>query len=399
LNSKSVNKPPVRVLYVEGNPDGTIGGSFFSLLHLVENLDRSQFDPVVAFAANNSLVDRFRGAGATVIIRPMARPVVWTGVVARGFAKIANFLVGFVVEPLRLARLMSRESIGLVHLNNSIIRNHAWGVAALYARIPCLTHERGINARYSKRSLWLARRYRAVICISTAVHDSLVQGGASEWNLRVIPNGLDPAVMRACRTPDEMRRNHGIGNGARVIGMVGNIKPWKGQEIVVRAIARLREEIPDIVCLLVGDCAAADIEYYNHLQELVARLDLREHVIFARFQANVAEYIAAMEILVHASIAPEPFGRVLLEGMAMRKPLVASRDGAIAEIVVDRVTGLLFAPGDPAELSDRLHDLLSDPGRARQMGDAGHARLLENFHVRRNVALTVGLYRQILGKC
>ena len=387
-----------RILYVEGNPDGTVGGSFFSLLYLIEGLDRSRFEPVVVFAKENTLVERFRAAGAPVHIRPVAPPVILRGALGRLVAKAANFLLGFVIEPLRLARFMRRERIALVHLNNSIIRNHVWAMAALLARIPCLTHERGINSHYSQRSLKIGRRLGAVVCISAAVRDNFAARGVHGLPLTTIHNGLDPAAMRVTRSRTEICSELGIDPGRRIVGIVGNIKYWKGQQVVVRALAAVRQEFPDLVCLMVGDSSPNDAEYRQQVDQTIAALKLQETVLITGYRARVADYVAVMEVLIHASVEPEPFGRVLLEGMALSKPLVASRDGGVTEIVQDEVTGLLFAPGDADDLARCLAALLRDAPRATAMGKAGYQRLVDNFGARRNVDLTQSLYGRMLGQ-
>jgi glycosyltransferase involved in cell wall biosynthesis len=109
-------------------------------------------------------------------------------------------------------------------------------------------------------------------------------------------------------------------------------------------------------------------------------------------------YINALDIQVHASIDPEPFGRVLLEAMALSKPLVASNGGAVPEIVVHEHTGLLFEPGNPTALAAALRTLLADRPRAAAMGAAGRARLLAEFSIRHNVELTQALYERVLNK-
>jgi glycosyltransferase involved in cell wall biosynthesis len=95
-------------------------------------------------------------------------------------------------------------------------------------------------------------------------------------------------------------------------------------------------------------------------------------------------------------VTPEPFGRVLLEAMAMRKPVVGSRGGAVPEIVVDGETGYTFAPGDSGELAARILDLLEHPDRARAFGEAGYQRLVDEFHVDRNVERTMAVYARVL---
>lgn len=385
-----------RILYVEGNVDGTIGGSYYSLFYLVAGLDRTRYEPIVVFATDNSLVPRFNAAGVRTIVRRPPLPTVMQGAVGRIIAKAANFIRGWIIEPARLAALLRRERIALVHLNNSIVRNHSWMVAARFARIPCITHERGINPRFPYRARRLARQLAAIVCISRAVHDNFVANRLGKLRLVTIHNGLDPAEMRVTRSSTEIRAELGIAAQARVIGIVGNIKPWKGQEVVIRAIARLRNRFPDLVCLLIGDTSPDDSAYRVKILQQIADLGLSGRVLVTGFRRDVANYVAVLEVLVHASVNPEPFGRVLLEGMALHKPLIASNGGAVAEIVVDGETGLLFTPGDPESLAHRLLELLGDAERLKRMGQAGYQRMAAEFTIAHNVRTTQALYERVL---
>lgn len=385
-----------RILYVEGNVDETIGGSFFSLLFLVEGLDRERYKPTVVFSFEHRLIPRFEAAGARVIIRPLAKPVTWSGALGRLAARFANLILGFVLEPLRLAWLCRDLQIDLVHLNNSIVRNHPWIVAARLRGIPCVTHERGINREYSTRSRALGRKLDAVICISKAVRDNFEHCGVRGLRLVDIPNALDPNEMQPKVDARTIREEIRIPASARLVGIVGNLKHWKGQEVVIRAMQRVAASFPDVVCLLIGDFSKDDSAYREHILRLIDELGVRECVVVTGYRSNVADYVNALEILIHASIEPEPFGRVLLEGMALNKPLVASRGGAVPEIVVHGTTGLLFEPGDAGALASALMSLLHDPERAIAMGVAGRRRLAERFTIEVNCARTQQLYRELL---
>jgi glycosyltransferase involved in cell wall biosynthesis len=202
--------------------------------------------------------------------------------------------------------------------------------------------------------------------------------------------------MKVTRSAAEVRRELGISPQQRIIGIVGNIKAWKGQEVVIRAMSELKDRHPDVICLLIGDSSPQDSRYRASLEALVRHFDLDGRVVITGFRTDVANYVHALEILVHASVNPEPFGRVLLEGMALGKPLVASGGGAVPEIVVDGVTGLLFDPGSPTSLARSLEQLLSDPSRAAMMGVAGRRRLEAEFSIENNIRATQRLYRAIL---
>jgi glycosyltransferase involved in cell wall biosynthesis len=269
-------------------------------------------------------------------------------------------------------------------------------LAATLAGIPCITHERGINYKVSRITKMLASRLHGVLCISEAVREAVAQSGVSGVPLYVIYNGLDPSKIKTCCLPDEFRRQHGILQGRRLIGMVGNVREWKGQEVVIQALPEIVRRHPDVLCLFVGDISPVDVKYEGRLRKLVDNLGLQDHVIFTGYCRNVADALNVMDIAIHASIMPEPFGRVLLEAMAMRKPVIASRDGAVPEIVVEGVTGYTFKPGDFAELAKRVVCLLESRDMLKAFGEAGYRHLINDFHVKQNVARTVEIYERIL---
>lgn len=402
------NKQPVKILFCEGNTDGTVGGSFFSLLYLVSGLDKDKYQPIVVFHNEHSLLPQYHAAGIETLIIPAYAPVVFLQPDAVGLGKLlapvlriaqklVNFAGGLFGRAFYYARLLRRLNIELVHLNNSIIRNNDWMLGSLFLGIPCITHERGINAAYPWLSRFLARRLKAVICISNAVRDNLCRYGVDAANLVTIYNGIDPDVVQPDCDPEAIMQQQNITPNDRVIGVIGNIKEWKGQEVMVQAMPLILQQVPNLVCLLVGDTAQADRYYYERLSALCKKLAVEQQLRFTGYTANVANYMQVMEIVVHTSVEPEPFGRVLIEAMAMHKPVVGSRDGAVTEIVAEAETGLTFPPGDAKQLAEAVLSLLLVPERAQSMGQAGRIRLEAEFDIRANVRKTEALYASILG--
>jgi len=240
----------VRILFCETNIDGTIGGSYYSLLYLVKGLDRSRYHTTVLFYAEHALMPAFREAADEVVVWrrgrawsfiPRQHPLGgWLGPVILAPQKLVNFLRGYVWATLVRARFLRARRVHVVHLNNSVKYNHDWMVAARLARVRCVSHERGINDSYSALARYLARRLDAVICISEAVAENMRRRGAGFENLTTIHNGLDPDTMKVGMGRDALRERFGIDPAAPVVVMVGNIRRWKGQETVVRAIAEVR---------------------------------------------------------------------------------------------------------------------------------------------------------------
>lgn len=392
-----------RILYCEGNMDSSVGGSHYSLFYLVESLDKSRYEPIVVFHRENRLIPMYRQAGLDSRVFPYRDAVRFAARLSRfsfagRFVQLVQNLVNIwrmVIFPgIRCALYLRAHHVDLVHLNNTIIRNHHWMLGAILARVKCISHERGINEHISWFSRFFARRLSAIICISGCVKDNLLKQGIAANQLVVVHNGLDPDRVRAKVDSAEIHQRHGIEPGSPIIGIIGNIKEWKGQDVVVRATARLRERWPNIRCLLVGD-TEVDRVYEERLRSLVAEKSLQDNVIFTGYQPNVADYLNVMHVMIHASVLPEPFGRVLLEAMAMKKPVIGARGGAVPEIIVDGETGLMFTPGDDAELAQEVAGLLEDSVRAKQMGENGYKRAGQDFGIKKNVQKTQQLYERL----
>jgi glycosyltransferase involved in cell wall biosynthesis len=399
---------PTRIAYCEGNIDGTIGGSYYSLLFLLSFLDRAQFEPVVVFRAEHELMPEFRALGVQVEIIPITRPLQWAGL--EGVAKrvglralvvtvrrATNLFRGLVWEAVRLASWMRRERIRLVHLNNSVTRNHSWMLAARLARLPCMTHERGINARYSRISRTLGARLGAIICISEAVRDRLRECGVGRDNLELIYNGIDALAYAQAVSERDMRAELGIDRSELVLCMVGNIRRWKGQHVLVEALGHLGEAGLRPRCVFVGAASAEDAPYDEELRRLVAEHALPGQVIFTGYVRNVPDLMSMADVVVHASVDPEPFGRVLIEAMSLGKPVVGSAGGAVPEILDAPRSGLTFTPGDASALAEALRDLIEDAGRRADLGARAEERVRAQFDIRSNVAQTQRLYTRLLG--
>jgi glycosyltransferase involved in cell wall biosynthesis len=396
-------KRPVKILYCENNVDGTVGGSYYSLLYLVKGLDRTRFEPIVVFYTQHSLLGAFHDAGVQTHVWPRAQAYSF-GARVRGPLRVLllalqkglNVVRTFVAPAIGRAWFLRRHGIGIVHLNNSVLYNHDWMLAARLAGVTCVTHERGINERFPPAARYFGKRLDAVICISEAVKENMRQRGADFGNLVTIHNGLDPHAMRLHTAPEALRAAHALAADDRVVCMIGNIKAWKGQDTVIRAMDQVRRACPSVRCLLVGDTSPSDRPYEQTLRSLVASLGLERHVIFAGFQKNVADYLMMCDVMVHASVLPEPFGRVILEAMACRKPVIGSRAGAIPEIIEEGKTGLTFPPGDAEKLADAILAVVRDTADARRMGERGYERLVREFHVARNITATQQTYEKLL---
>lgn len=385
-----------RILFFEGNVDGTIGGSYYVLLDLVKYLDRSRFEPIVGFHDENRLIERFNQLGIETVIVDPPSPLQGKGLNSLAlYRKPANFFKTFLLPAINYSRLMKELKVDILNLNNSITRNHAWMLGAELARVPYITHEMGINESYSRTSRFFGKRMPRVICVSKAICEHMRKKDIDWSSLRVIQNGLDCARYKITRNKDEIRSEFGIPSGAPLVGLVGNIKSWKGQHVLIHAIALLKKRGINAYAMFVGDCSPADQGYLSGLKQLSRELDVSDLVVFTGFQSNPVDFMNAMDVVVHTSVSPEPFGIVLLEAMWLSKPLVSTLTGGPLEIVNQGETGILVNPDDPESLCEALKTMLDNPVRARDMGEAGYRRLEDQFRIERVATETMQEYDEI----
>ena len=392
---------PRRVLLVEHNIDGTVGGSHYCLLDICRNLDRSRFQPIVLFFQTNTLLDEFRSACTDVIVGSPVVPLVQAGTVSGAFtdavvsmARVAvNAVRLLVVRPIQWVRFLRRNRIDLVHLNNSFNGDHDLILAASWSRIPCVAHQRGVPGTTGRSESWFGRRLAAIIAISGFIRDDLLRRHLPESRVVLISDGIDPDRAAIRRPQHELRRSLGISPDQSVVGVVGNIKPWKGQHVFIEAVAMVVARYPSLVGLIVG--ATADTAYQRRLTELVRQRGLDGNIAFVGYQRHPVDYMAIMDVVVHTSVEPEPFGLVIPEAMALEKPVIATAVGGPVDIVVDGVTGYLTCAGNPGELADRILRLLGDPSVAKRMGTAGRRRFLERFTASRCVHPRTGAIWQV----
>lgn len=392
---------PKKVLFVEGNSDGTVGGSYFVMYDLASRLDRTRYEPIVAFHTDNYLIEQFRARDIEVLIFPRPKPFVFGSPllnrVLGPVRKAINLYRGLIKSARIEARFLRKRRIDLVNLNNSITRNHSWMLAAMLTNTRCITHEMGINPSYSPLDRFFGKRLKRVICVSHAVHQALRAGGVDFPNITVIHNGIDLKRYRLIESPQVLREKHDIPPDAPVIGVVGNIREWKGQATIVRATALLKQSYPNIRCVLVGACGNADKAYGDMLVALCRELGVTDNVIFAGFQKNAIDYMQLMDVVAHTSVDPEPFGIVMLEAMSLSKPLVSTTIGGPAEIVVHGSTGLLVPPGQPELLADAIRQFLADKAFAQAAGARGLQRLSDEFSMEKNVRENTRVYQDVLG--
>jgi glycosyltransferase involved in cell wall biosynthesis len=231
-----------------------------------------------------------------------------------------------------------------------------------------------------------------VIANSVATGEAFAAVGGSAARISVAYPGIDetPFAGISAATIATIRAELGAGH-APLIGVFGRLSLWKGQAVFIDAIARL----PGVIGVIVGGPLFGHEEFAAELTEKVAALGLDDRIRFLGFRKDIPALMTAMDIVVHSSIAPEPFGRVVVEGMLAGKPMVASAAGGVLEILEHGKTGWLYEPGNPDALASALQSVLQDAVQAAAIAKAGQIHARDTF----TVAATVKQIEAALREC
>ncbi|WP_258167917.1 glycosyltransferase family 4 protein [Paraburkholderia sp. BL21I4N1] len=198
--------------------------------------------------------------------------------------------------------------------------------------------------------------------------------GIAADSVPVIYNGIDAAAFSHVEGAEgaegaggadigALRRRLGLPADAWLAGLFGRLAPWKGQHVALDAIARL----PEAHLVLVGAPLFGEDAYAQRLREQATALGIADRVHFVGFQDDVPAWMSAMEVILHTSTEPEPFGRVIVEGMAAARPVIAAAAGGVTEIVQHGQNGWLVEPGDVGALADAIGTLRADPVLAQRL--------------------------------
>jgi glycosyltransferase involved in cell wall biosynthesis len=372
--SDSFDRPtarPVLRVAVVGHTAALSGGEL-ALVRLVRALhDRVAFH--VILAEDGPLIDELRRAGAAVEVLPLTDHVLG---VRRSDVRLGSLPFRAIIDvgaySLRLARRLRRLRPDLVHTNTLKAALYG-GVAARLAGFPCLWHVRdrvepgGLSALGVRLTRRAARFLPdAVVTDTEGVLETLHLPAHGPLRV-VIPSIIEP-----------LAQEHGallqaVDGTARArpfrVAMVGRIASWKGQDVMIRALA---EALPvgtaEGVIIGAPLFGEQDEVYERELRRLIEDLGLGDLVELRGYRSDLGGELVDVDVLVHASVQPEPFGQVIGEAMGLGLPVVASAAGGPLEIITDGHDGILVPPGDVAALAAVLRRLAADPDLREHLG-------------------------------
>lgn len=400
-------KKPVPILILDNT--FAFGGAAKSLCYLLRALDREQFEPIlVTGQPTDFLAEHFDCTWYHYVPKlPWVNSLVYRRIAAisvfrfRLLRKLLNILrflywVVFVTLPdsFRYTRLGRKHRAGLVHLNNILGTQLAGILAAKFLRVPCVAHLRDFEEVHPITRFY-ARLIDHHVAISGAVRDNLRQLGVPDERITVVHDALDLEDFQLAANAGSLAEEFGLAPGQPAFGIFGRVVEWKGIREFIMAVREVVEEIPEARAFVVGGHSDGDEDFFCAMQQLAADLGVAGKVVFTGYRKDVPALMDLMNVIVHASTRPEPFGMVIIEGMAMKKPVVATRGGGALDIVVDGETGLLVEMGDAQALGHAISTLLRQHDLRRMMGLAGLERVSQQFTSRRYASQMAMIYKHL----
>ena len=377
----------MRILYV--NHVGALGGAERSLLGIVDHLDRRAFEPFAA-VPGGALAAALKGRG----IDPFGFPFKRFRRTRRPDVFLGN-LLNLAQVSWRLAGVARTQGIDILHGNSNVAQMYA-ATAARQAGLPSVWHSRDLVA-LGWQGRWLSRASTRVVAISDAVARHLTASGIHAEKLVTIRNGIDTAHFVERGAGQAVRDELGIGRDRYVVATVGQLVPWKKQTVFLDVARRVAEMSPAAFFLVVGsDLFDEHPEYSAELERLVREFGLSDRVLFTGHRRDMPGVLEAIDVLVHPATR-EPFGRVVVEAMAVGRPVVAADACGPAEIVRNGEDGFLTPPDDAGAMAQAVLSLAQDRALAARMGAAGRARARRDFDVRTTVRRLESLYEELGG--
>lgn len=396
------NTSPSTLLYVHSSDE--MYGADVILLQLIDGLDPARFRPLVVLPTDLPFDGKLSAA-----LRARGVPVLFTNfaVLRRRYfhpLRLPLYLWRFVYSVVWLLALIRRQNVTLVHSNTLAVIPGA--VAARLAGIPHIWHIHEIITRPHllwRLTAWLAAHLSTLnVAVSGPTLSHLAAGDrGNEPKTRVIHNGLDLRRFDAGKGAGALlRQEWNVGPQEILVGMIGRFSHWKGQEYLLEAAQRVLAQHTaadvEVRFAFVGGTVAGQTAIFDNFVQSVAHLGLQDSVIVSGYRSDVPAVLDAFDVFVLPSTLPDPLPTVVLEAMAMGKPVVANAHGGSVEMVEQGVTGLLVEPGNVEQMAAALLLLIDQSAARKMMGENGRRRMETHFSHAHFVEQWTDIYEETL---
>ncbi len=396
----------MKIVYLSAS--GALGGAETALLGLLQGMRQTRpLDELHVIAAEDGpLLRRLEGCGVTGHVLPFPSGLASTGETQGGGRSRLWSQASSGIEALRYAnrlrRLLASLQPDLVHSNG--IKMHLLAAWANRRRIPLVWHIHdyvGARATTSKLLRASASRAASAIANSRSVEEDL-RSICPRLRSQTIYNAVDTARFSPTGPGLDLDSLSGLGHapqGVVRVGLIATFAKWKGHKIFLQALRRAAETLPVRGYVVGGPIYQTRDSQYSieELRRYATELGLDGRVGFTGFVEDVPAAMRSLDVVIHASSKPEPFGMVLAEAMACGKPVVASFAGGACEVVREEYDSLTHQPGDHEQLARQIGRLAADAGFRSELGRRARNSVCERFSIARLGTEMVAFYQDLAG--
>jgi glycosyltransferase involved in cell wall biosynthesis len=374
-------------------------GSDKTILMFISSLDKQKYFPVVMLPFDGPLKTEFKKNNIKVVIAPVLK------------------LYRKMFTPKNILKFCKEYKEGLKIINElhkehkfSIVYSHTLAalIGIIFARknkIKHLWHVQEIIAKpaiFNKgfiKLLSLKSNHVAVYDSRTTMEFWIKDNATLAKKSKYVCNGLDVKEKPVPNLDDiqKIRKEFfKVQPDDIVIGLVGRINSWKGQQLLLEAFHKIANKYPNIKLVYIGSAPPNQEFFEIELNEKISSYNLSERVVIIPFQQNIWRFWDSIDIAVVPSTEPEPFGMVAIEAMLSKKPVVASNHGGLTETVVNNETGFLFEPNDSQKLAAAILNLIEDKNKRVLFGEKGYERVHLHFSLEKHVDEFEAIFETLL---
>lgn len=407
------NKKKIRILYIQKKGRG---GSVISLYELLRKLDTSIYEPVVLFQEKNYHLKQFEKLGVklyhprkgNIYKRKEKQKNRDIGKTINYYSKILSYVYGegkqiYLTLKNELPNvkiifaIIKNEKIDVIHYNNCFTNNRLSVLIAKFLNIPQIGHMRMFRS-LTLLDEYLARQIKFFIYISKAIEDWYLNQGIHLNKGSLIYNPFNITELRSEDKNSKIRKELGISNKDFLICNVGRIDWWKGHEYFINAVDQVVKFNPNIKALIVGSVVPTDKchHYYQNLLRLVKNLNLSNNIIFTGYRNDIYDIMQTSNVIIHSASEPEPFGRVIVEGMLAERPVIATDSGGVRDIIDDSITGLLVPPKNEDSLAKAIQFIMENPEASNRIAKNGQRIAEKRFSAHKHAHKVQDIYQGIL---
>lgn len=363
-----------RILYLHAGAE--LYGADIVLLELVKGLDKNEYYPIVVLPNDGPLVEKLKEKNIEVIIEkyPILRRKYFN------LKGIINYCYEYLKCSKKIVKIVKDKKIDIIHINTAAVLEGCYIKKATNKKMIWHIHEILLKPKIVSTFIYkmIAKYSDEIVCVSNAVKEHFEQI-TKRKGIKVIYNGVDNKKFNCDNDSLYLKKEFGIKDNEIVIGMIGRINAWKGQNDFLEAVNKVFDRVSNSKAILVGGVFEGQEWRIEDLKKKIENSKYSDRIILSDFRSDINNIHNLIDIFVLPSTNPDPLPTVVLEAMASGKTIVAYRHGGVCEMVKENYNGLFAEVGNVDELANQIVELANNEELRKNMGKNSMIRQRENF--------------------